>query len=317
MTTKLFLALKKKHTAYFFMRLAGVVLMVFLLDMSIGKILRYFYFKQKSGLLYRTTYSLEKTNENILILGSSRANHHYQPEIFEKKLGKPCYNTGRDGQYIFYQYAVLKAVLKRYAPEIIILDFTEGELEKGQESYDGLSSLAPYYKGHPEIRSIVLLKGPFEKYKQYSSIYPFSSLMLTIAAGNSGGNQNMDNDKKGYVPLYNELYQPIAFSVGKPTTTLDSIKVEAFTSFIEDCIKANLKLYIAYSPTFKKSIHENLSVIKAKEIANKNNIAFFDYSKDTAFTNNSKLFSDIDHLNDAGARFFSEIFADSIQKPRQ
>ncbi|HXS59927.1 MAG TPA: hypothetical protein VN703_03845, partial [Candidatus Sulfopaludibacter sp.] len=123
--------------------------------MIIGNLLRTFYFKQQSGLQCRTTYSIEKTTANVLIFGSSAANHDYQTNTFTKRLDTSFYNTGRDGISIFYEYAVLKAILKRYTPKIIILDFDQEEFIKNEASYDRLSALLPYYINHPEIRSII------------------------------------------------------------------------------------------------------------------------------------------------------------------
>ena len=95
---------------------------LFILDFGIGRTLRYFYFKETSGLHFRTTYAMEKTEADILIFGSSRANHHYVPEVFEDSLKMKFYNTGRDANGVFFQSAVLKSVLKRYKPKIIIYD---------------------------------------------------------------------------------------------------------------------------------------------------------------------------------------------------
>ena len=99
------------------------------------------------------------------------------------------YNAGRDGNFMFYHLAVLKGVLNRYSPKIVILDFVAEEFAQNQYSYDRLSSLLPYYKSHPEMRSIINLKSKYEKIKLLSQIYPYNSLMLTIAVGNSGVNK--------------------------------------------------------------------------------------------------------------------------------
>ena len=61
--------LKKNPYTYFFLKLLILAGIVFLLDFSIGNLLRHFYFKQQSGLQYRTTYAFEKTSEDILIFG--------------------------------------------------------------------------------------------------------------------------------------------------------------------------------------------------------------------------------------------------------
>ena len=103
----------KKHSTFFLKGLC-FLLILFILDFSIGNILRYLYFNQNAGLLYRTTYSLDSTNADFLIFGSSTANHHYDPYIFEKRLNMSVYNTGRDANTIFYNYAVFQSILKRY-----------------------------------------------------------------------------------------------------------------------------------------------------------------------------------------------------------
>src|SRR5579885_1123861 len=79
----------KKRPA-FLIRLFSFVVMLFLLDFVIGSALRYFYFKQDSGLLYRTTYSMDSTRAEILIFGSSTANHHYVPGLFTNNLHLSC-----------------------------------------------------------------------------------------------------------------------------------------------------------------------------------------------------------------------------------
>ena len=75
--------IKKNPYKFFLLKLVVLFVIIFIFDYSVGNILRYFYFKQESGMPYRTTYSIEKTTADILIFGSSRANHHYHPDVFE------------------------------------------------------------------------------------------------------------------------------------------------------------------------------------------------------------------------------------------
>ncbi|WP_315814274.1 hypothetical protein [Paraflavitalea speifideaquila] len=144
-------------------KLSIFVLIIVAGDFLLGQALRYWYFKQQSGLLYRTTYAMDMTNSKALIFGSSRANHHYHPRVIEEGLGLSTYNTGRDGNFILYNTAVLKSTLKRYTPSVIILDLDIFSFNQSPENYDRLSALLPYYKAHEEIRDIVELRSPFEK----------------------------------------------------------------------------------------------------------------------------------------------------------
>lgn len=308
----------KKHPfKYFLVKLAGFFVIVFVLDFSIGNFLSFFYFRQESGLQYRTTYSLEKTTADVLVFGSSRANHHYHPEVFEKGLNSSYYNVGRDGNFIFYHSAILKGVLKRFSPKTIILDFVGEEFRQNQDSYDRLSSLLPYYKNHPEIRPIVELKSKFEKIKMRSTIYPYNSLMFTIAVGNTDFNKTRRADVKGYVPLSKTWNNPIQIDSIRSEYEIDSLKVKAYDSFIRDCLKSKISLYIICSPYFVKSKFADPSILLGQEIAKKYNVKFFDYSNDSIFISNPAFFADKAHLNDRGAKAFSNLVIDQILKTRK
>jgi hypothetical protein len=257
---------------------------------------------------------METTKADLLIFGSSRANHHYQPDVFEKQLNLSYYNVGRDGNSIFYDYAILKSILKRYSPKLIILDFKAQEFIKRKENYDRLSFLLPYYRTHPEIRSIIKLKGPYEKLKLLSSIYPYNSSMFTIAVGNAKFNVKRTMDIKGYIPLTKVWNGSIQIDSSSYKYDIDSTEVKVYESFIQDCIHSKIQLYIVCSPYFIKYGHTDYSLAIGQEIAKKNNLMFFDYSQDSLFMNNSELFSDASHLNDNGARIFSGMLVDTISK---
>ena len=193
----------------FLLKLVFLFSIVFVLDFSLGKLLNYYYFKQERGSQYLTTFAAEQTKADLLVFGSSRANHHYRPDIFEKGLHLSFFNAGRDGNFLFYHYAILKAVLKRYRPKVVILDFIHGEFSKNQDSYDRISSLLPYYRSHPEMRSVIELKSPFEKIKMFSSIYPNNSNLLIIAGGNAFFSKKKRIDSDGYIPRFEIWNKPI------------------------------------------------------------------------------------------------------------
>lgn len=312
----------EKESFNFPMKVFLFVVILFLLDATIGGLLKDLYFRQNSGLLYRTTYAMDSTKADVLIFGSSTANHHYCPEVFEKRLHLSCYNTGRDGNTIFYYYAILQGVLKRYSPGMAILDFNRKEFLKDQASYDRISSLLPYYDEHPEIRSTIQLKSPFEKYKMLSAIYPYNSLIFTIAAGNAEFNKNRKEiiDQEGYVPLEKVWNEPVTMDTSFEKYELDSIKIMRFKSFIRECIKADIKLYIFLSPHFTEYKFQDSSIVIAKEIAREFNVPFYDFSSDPLFLSDAALFADRDHLNGEGAIVYSEKVIDRIlqdQRPRR
>jgi hypothetical protein len=305
---------KEKKLPDFLLKLLVFLAILFLLDFSIGSILKYGYYEQDSGLLYRATYAIDSTKAEILIFGSSTANHHYSPIAFENRTHLSFYNTGRDGNTIFYNYSILQGALRRYSPKIVILDLNRGEFKENPESYDRISSLLPYYNDHPKIRSIIQLKSPYEKYKLLSKIYPFNSMLFTIAVGTTEYNKSREyiNDKKGYVPLNKVWKREMTTDTSDVKYELDSNKINIFKSFITDCIKSNAKLYIFISPVFEKYTYKDSSIEVAQKIASEFKIPFYNFSSDTSFLNHNELFADILHLNNKGAKIYSNKVADKI-----
>lgn len=308
--------MKNRPFSYFILKLLAFLLLVYVADFFIGNLLNNFYFKQNSGFQYRTTYAIDKTRADVLVFGSSRANHHYYPEIIESKLSMTNYNAGRDGNFIFYNYAVLEAILKRYTPKIVVLDVVKGEFRENAESYDRISTLLPYYDSHPEMRQVIELKSQFERVKLFSKIYPYNSSIFSIAIGNTEHNKKKWNDYNGFVPLNRK----IAYTAKGDTTIndfkIDSVKIEYFESFIKQCKNKGIQLFIVVSPYFLISKVTDKSIIIARKIAIDNNVNFLDYSQDTTFRLNHDLFADYSHLNLDGAKLFSRKFMEDITKTK-
>ncbi len=290
--------------------LVGVV--VFALDFIGGRVLRYLYFKQTSGFQYRTTYVMDSTKADILIFGSSRATHDYVPGIFEDSLKMTYYNTGRDGNGILFQTALLKSVLLRYKPKLIILDYY-GDFKKDAESYDRLSSLLPYYRTHPEIRKTVELKSKFEKIKLLSEIYPFNSDILSIGIGNLKINKKRYADDNGYIPLYKEWHYNIDSSLEDQNYPVDSVKLAALHEFIVLAKESGSKFVVIYSPIFRK-FAQNMEIEICRDICKSENVPFLDHSRDKLFLSNRRLFQDVQHLNTKGAEIFSKIIVEKLKQ---
>ena len=306
--------IKKSPFGFFVVKLLVFFAIVFVLDFAVGGVLKHFYFKQQSGLQYRTTYSMEKTTADILVFGASRANHHYHTQVFENELPDySFYNAGRDGNSIFYHYAVLKSILKRYTPKIVILDFERTSLAKDNYSYDRIASLLPYYSTHPEVRPIVDMRSTYEKYKMLSKTYPFNSALFTIAIGNAEINKTRRSDIKGYVPLTNVWDKPLDYDSNTVIkNVLDTNKIACYENFIKDCKNQGTKVFIFVSPYYILFKNPDYSVLKGQEIAKKYNVDFYDYTADTVFTANRSLFADLVHLNDGGARVYTKMVIQDI-----
>jgi hypothetical protein len=302
----------KSSIIKFGVKMSAFFLLIFLLDFTIGLVLKKYYFEQTSGFDFATINAIEKTEAKILILGSSRAENIFNPVIFEQRLNVSCYNAGRDGQPLFYHYAILKANLKRHIPKIVILSFDARNFSKNQDSYDRLSIILPFYKNHPEIRPIIELKTSYEKIKMISAVYPYNSLLLPIISGNLGIGKRGRVYTNGYFPLVGTLTRPsknIDYTLEKE---LDTVKINTYREIINECKNFNIELYIVCTPYKINSKGVDHSILVAKKIANENRVKFFDYSSDTFYTRKPYLFADYRHLNEAGVQLISNDVIDKI-----
>ncbi len=297
----------------FFLNVFILILLIGLSDQVIGRILRHYYFKQLSGLYYRTTFAIDSTTADILIFGSSRANHHYVPEIFEDSLNLSFYNLGREGNFLLYNYAVFKSLVKRYTPKIVLFDVNIDELNYEKASYDRLSSLLPYYRDHPEIRNVIELKSPYEKLKLVSEIYPFNSSLITIVIGNTEINKTRKKDREGYVPLMGYLGDTIKSKIEIRSELPDTNKVNAILEIIQYCNMHKIQLIFIQSPIFAK-VKKTKSTDLAEHLFKQNKVPFWDYLNDPFFLHNPDYFQDKDHLNDLGATCFSKLIVKRLEE---
>jgi len=302
---------KTKFKSYL-LKVTAFLITIIAVDLLMGTLLKRLYYSQKYGDDYNTVFAIEKATPQMLILGSSRAVNIFDPCVFKDELNTKTFNAGRAGQSIFYHYAILKAAMKRYTPEIVVLSVDRKDFSVDKTDYDKMSELLPFYQTHPEIRQILNLKSPFEKLKLLSSIYPYNSLLFPIIRGylfdKSKANYN------GYKPLGKTIASPFLQINYDLYATLDPVKINIYKALIADCKKAGIKLFIVCPPYMVQSTGEDKSIVSAKNIAAEYNVPFFDNSKSADYTTRKEYFADFRHLNESGAFIFSRDIAYKIKQ---
>jgi len=270
-------------------------------DFICGFALKYFYFNAP----YKVTYSLNETNEDILIFGSSRANHHYDPNVFTEVLNQTCFNNGYDGQSIYYHTAILESTLTRYKPQTIILDITGWDygISANNSATDALNVFLPYYaSAKEEIREIINLRGKYEKVKLLSKCYPYNSRILSIIDCYTN-QRNRSFGDKGYLPLQGVIKGEITVRNHEGEQEYDQQKVSYLEQFIAKARAADVNMIITFSPTLNAP---NTQLISS--LANKHNVEFWDYSNNPSFLKPEYL-KDRTHMNSNGAEKYSREIA--------
>ena len=293
-------------------------------DQIAGHFLKMLYFNPKTGSIASLNYSFKECKEEIVILGNSRAQHHYDTKILNDSLKMTCYNAGQDGGHsILLQYAQIKILTERYSPKIIILEFDPENIIFNSSAYDKLSILLPYYTEYPVLQNTILLRGPFENIKLFSAIYPFNSNLINIIRYNTKGTYAIKKDFNGYIPLTQVMtidnYKP---ETDKPQfKVVDTNMVNALKSIIEICKEKEITLLIVNSPVYHTihKAHSGITTVAnvSLEIMKQENVKFLDFSTDTAFAGNIFLFKDNGHLNIVGATKFTSKIANWIKNRRK
>lgn len=244
----------------------------------------------------------------MLVLGSSRARHHYNPVILSDSLQMSVYNAGRDGCFLVYQWAQLKLILDRYTPRIVLLEVTPYDFNLDPSDYDRLSGLFPY-QDCPSFKEVIRKKSPWEQWKWLSSIYPYNGQILSLITSIKA---NETDGYDGFAPLYGCVDHPMDTGNGGAIDQLDEEKEMMMYEIIDLCEENGIELFMITSPYY---IHftrsETLSRIQA--ICAERHIPYVSYLNNPEFSD-GKLYQTADHLNEESADIFSRSVAEWILK---
>jgi len=295
-------------------KLLILIVIMFVVDRVCGSIMAHFFEKEPLGDAAAFAHAIENPKEDILVYGSSRAMHTYDPRVLEKELGLSCFNCGRNASTIIYHAAIMPSALDRQGPlpKAIILDVTPKELSwrNGEEGNEVLASMIlPYVNKNKQFEKMANDLFPKELMKaKVSKLYPYNSMILSIIRNYSAkGNDNI----AGYVPLFGTKasHKPITLKIN---TEVDEYAKTKFEFFVKEVTSRRIPLYVIISPAFVNPFPDTKSEIATKEILAKYNVPLWDYSVDTTFRKR-KYFYDNVHLNEKGATAFSEFIAKRIK----
>ena len=285
----------------FFKTFTVVLLGIILFDQLIGRGLSYLYSQQKSGLLYRTSYAIDSTRAEYIVAGSSRANHDYDPTVFENMLKVSFYNCGRDKQGLIYSCAVISGILERYRPKYIIIDIRPDEFSQSDEGT--LSTILPY-QNNAAVAQYFKYNSKFDNLKLLSKIYPYNSLLTNLVVGL---NKNWGRSYKGYIKLTGIDSNLPLEKLEEPIKANDA-KIKVFRQLLTKIGKERIPVMLVISPiryNYKSTVTVNQCLKLSKSFPNVKFLNFTDLPQWYDY----KLYSDNNHLNAKGAAIYSAALA--------
>lgn len=280
---------------------------IIFIDNVVGIVFNYLYKNAKGGYTERNYSIMHRTNEDVLIFGSSRATHHYIPSIISDSIGLSCRNCGVDGMGIILEYGQLQVISERYMPSITVIDINAPFCIETNDNtkYLGYLKLESHNKKITEILKEINIT---ERYKCISNMYVYNSQILKLFADYySPKVLSVDN---GYIPtsgVANKLPQTFYDYEFK----VDSVKLKYIEKTITE-FKDKTKLIFVISPIVAAT--QTPSVYKPLlSLCEKYDITLFDYSA-SPISLIKEYWKDSVHLNEEGARIFTKQFASDIKK---
>jgi hypothetical protein len=233
---------------------------------------------------------------DVVILGTSRANNHFVPELFEKH-GLKTFNFGMSGSHLLEDALLLKLLIEQKNSIKYVL--LEADLSLSNEKRDEgtTARYLPYLRNNPIIRSHYQNEPefpywyylPFYRYTAYESQIGLRELIKTAlhepttSLANKGyyplpphQKGSMKNDYRALKPLHNRYYEQIK----------------------KLCAQHHIQLITVMTP-----VCEN---VKGMDYFQKVQSLYPEIYNCEDFVQDDRYFSSCGHLNDAGARLFTQ-----------
>lgn len=264
--------------------------------------------KNPENMWLKTAYTVEKVNANVVVIGSSKASHHYVPQMLEDSLGMTVYNCGQDGCFFLYQNCIINMILDRYTPKMILWDIQPDSFlgDDHTREYQNIRYLSPYYPSNSWAESYINSESPKMRYRMMSRMFAYNSKTLNYVSPLFSHSSSTD---KGFIPLAAEGY--FYPEMGKEDEVEGDVN-KTYLSLLDDtmrrCKEKGVDLRMFVSPVYSQK--SALSETAEKEIglaAKKNGVGYTNAHSDELFMRDASLFKDVSHLNDKGARYFTEM----------
>lgn len=278
--------------------------------------------KSKQGKFEKlNTCFNKKNNFDLLIIGSSRAESHFRPDIIDSTTGLNSYNAGMVGATFPFIEGTLEAYLENSsAPKYVVLNI---DYHMFVASDDSIRYFPSYF---PFLSNEALYSKFSERDKRFIAFkwIPFYSMPYF-------GTKYLNNSLRGFFDIpgkydstYIKGYTPIPIADPKDMDTvsikpyrpwLKNTSWKSLQNIISLCRSKNIKLILVISPLYHRLseaiLNENEIIQNLESIAKKENCVFMNLVH-LPITFEKNRFSDLDHLNRLGALEFSRIFAHDL-----
>lgn len=266
----------------------------------------------------------QKIHPDVLIHGSSRAWVQYNTAMIDSALSVDSYNMGMDGTPFDGQYLRFKACLANgIVPKMVIQNVDWETIERNVPPYQAYQLLP--YLSDPEFGKDVIRMGMLSPYDVYVPFVKYSRYLKAIGIGwlESLGIKHFDSGKyKGYKGADSrwdgsnfEQRKREEMKAFEPDREVEKI----FFGFLDTCREKHIEVVLVYSPPYYK-LNDYMDTDRItgyyKEIAEKYNIRFLDFSKDSVSLDVNNYYN-VTHMNRTGSGKFTRALVERLKEGRE
>ena len=290
---------------YFLLFTAKLLLIAFLILGVLDVIYTQVYKQSSSRNKIAYVYNSKARDYDVVILGSSRANNHFVASLFEEK-GLKTFNYGMSGGHLFEASLLLKLMVARhYTIKNVILE-ADLNLANDKESESVASKFMPY------IHDSKTIEAHFEQQPHFWVNYYIPFYRYIIFEPEIGFREMYNTAKgKGTKLLDNLGYYPLGknpkANMKNDLTNLKPLHNKYYKEIKQICKVNNIKLIAVMTPMCSNT--------KGLDYFQKVNKIYPEIHNYEDVIQGDQYFSSCGHLNDAGARLFTNrILKDFFKK---
>jgi hypothetical protein len=273
------------------------LLIVFLLTLAFGILV------DRAMILFFKNYhkrfvsDIKNREYQLVFLGNSRSQNHFNPKIIDENLGISSLNIGLPGATAIDIYTNLKLYfLNNKKPEIVVLNidtfnnykYNKPSLVNAHNFLKYKSNREYYQYFHKLFQINYLFKVDLLQFS-VSKNWNYKEIIKTIFK-----NEDFDKKANGFYKGFQNLNKITVHRSFNSKTSTININNSYYDSIYNLCLKNNTKIFFVFSPMYRSNF-----TVKFK-------YPFIDHSK---FLDSNIYFKNPNHLNLTGANIYSRMFS--------
>ncbi len=259
---------------------------------------------------------------DFLVCGTSHALRAFKPDVLDQTLQVNSYNLSASYMTMQGRYEMLKIEIARNPVETVVMDVSYNSMTRGREEggFEGDFYVLGKLKFPENMIYFLQEIQPSEYIRLYYDYLEkgYDCLKMAVRGTWTGTNQRSEKGYTGFrrsndqtMTDYSQIYHTKSFE-----EEIEESDVEYLQKIVDLCAENGIELILVTVPMSEKWIYSysNFDVFRIwyEVFAEENNLIYYDFNlykeRGNIFSEETDFY-DQNHLSDAGAEKFSELFS--------